>query len=181
VTAALVETPRLRLREFRRDDLEALAAMVADPEQMRFYRHTRDRDEARAWLDRTLAGYAERGYGKWLIEARTAGAFLGYTGIEPLELEGVAEVEIGWHVHRSVWGQGIATEAAGAALGLALGRLGIPRVVAIVPPAHRASRRVAEKIGMREERDVTIEELPYALYAAERPPVASGEPLGFAA
>jgi RimJ/RimL family protein N-acetyltransferase len=44
-----------------------------------------------------------------------------------------------------VWGRGIATEAATAVVGLALGALGIDRVVAVVKPTHAASRRVLEK------------------------------------
>src|SRR5690242_16348352 len=95
----IVETERVRLREFRRDDL---AAMVADPEQMRFYPAPRTREEASAWLERTLAGYAEQGAGVWVVESREGGGFAGYCGVRPLALDdGTRETEIGWHLHKA--------------------------------------------------------------------------------
>ena len=92
---AILETDRLRLREFTLDDLDELAAMVADGEQMRFYPATRTRDEARTWIERNLALYEELGFGTWLIESQATAEFLGYSGIRPLELAGVAQIEIG--------------------------------------------------------------------------------------
>jgi RHS repeat-associated protein len=53
---AICETRRLRLREFRPGDLDELAAMVGDEEQMRFYPGPRTRDEAAAWIVRNRSG-----------------------------------------------------------------------------------------------------------------------------
>lgn len=74
---SILETRRLRLREFRPDDLDELAAMVADEEQMRFYPGPRTRDEACAWIGRNLSLYEERGFGFWLMESRRTSEFLG--------------------------------------------------------------------------------------------------------
>ena len=166
----ILETPRLRLREFRHDDLDDLAAMVADEEQMRFYPATRSRGEAAAWLERTLSVYRECGFGIWLVEALATSGFAGYCGIRPLELDGASEIEIGWHLHKASWGQGLATEAARAALGLAFGRFGLSRVVAIIPVGHTASYAVAERLGMRVEGTTTYEGDPVVVYATDRRP-----------
>src|SRR5438105_1197234 len=130
--------------------------MVADEEQMTFYPRPKTRDEASAWIARNLELYDVRGFGIWLIESVATAAFLGYCGIRPLELDGVSEIEIGWHTHKASWNQGVATEAAAVARDLALGHFGVPRLVAIVHPDHVASRCVAEKIGMRAERTTVV-------------------------
>lgn len=77
---------RLRLCELRKSDLDVLATMVADPEQMTFYPRPKMRDEASAWLRRNRALYRERGFGFWLIELPAPSRFAGYCGIRPLEL-----------------------------------------------------------------------------------------------
>src|SRR6185437_15161227 len=87
----VLETPRLRLREFVAADLDAVASMTADEEQMRFYPHARSREEASRWLDRHIAIYDEHGYGFWVIEWAADSRFAGYCGIRPFELDGRAE------------------------------------------------------------------------------------------
>ena len=175
---AILETDRLRLREFTLDDLDDLAAMVADEEQMRFYPATRTRHEARAWIKRNRVLYEELGFGTWLIEpklieskfieSRAKAEFLGYSGIRPLELAGVAHMEIGWHTTKTSWGQGIATEAALAVHDAAFALFAQTRLLAMIPPDHVASRRVAEKIGMREDGEIVFDGARYVTYTSER-------------
>jgi RimJ/RimL family protein N-acetyltransferase len=166
---AILETERLKLREFNQDDLDDLAAMVADEEQMAFYPRPKTRDEASAWVTRNLALYQEYGFGFWLLESLETSAFLGYCGIRPLALEGTSETEIGWHTKKTFWNQGIATEAALAARDLAFGRFGLLRLVAIIHPDHIASRRVAENIGMHGERTTVLDDdYPALIYVTER-------------
>ena len=163
----ILKTRRLRLREFHRDDLDKLAAMVADEEQMRFYPQPRTRDEASAWIGLNLSLYEEYRFGFWLIESRPTSAFLGYCGIRPLLLENEPWTEIGWHTKKTSWNQGIATEAATAVRDLAVARFGQTRLVALIHPEHFASRRVAEKIGMREKGAILYDGDPYVTYISE--------------
>ena len=163
----VAETARLRLRRLRPSDLDVIAAMVADPEQMRHYPAPRSRDEARAWLDRNLAVYDRHGHGTWYLEFVQDGGFAGYCGIRPLELDGRTEMELGWHVLRTHWNQGLATEAATAAMELGFGRFGLRRLVAIIHPDNAASRAVARKLGMQEEGPTTLEGEPYVLYGVD--------------
>jgi RimJ/RimL family protein N-acetyltransferase len=165
--ATIVETQRLRLREFRPDDLDELAAMVADEEQMTFYPRARTREEAAAWLERNAGLYERHGFGFWLIEAMPDGRFAGYCGIRPIVLDdGSPEIEIGWHIKKSYWNRGLATEAATAVREVALERFGFERLVADIHPEHPASRRVAEKIGMHAERQTVFDGAPTVIYAA---------------
>ena len=144
--------------------------MVADPEQMTFYPRPKTRAEASTWIGRNLALYQEHGFGFWLIELLPLSRFAGYCGIRPLDLDGVEEIEIGWHVHKRFWRQGVATQAATIARDAAGSRFGISRLVALVHPDHVASRRVAENVGMHEERTTLLGgDYPAVVYAVELP------------
>ena len=165
----VAETARLRLRRLRPGDLDVIAAMVADPEQMRYYPHARSRDEAHAWLERNLADDDEHGHGTWYLEAVDDAGFAGYCGIRPLELEARIEMELGWHILRTRWNQGLATEAAAAAMDLGFTSFGLERLVAIIDPANAASHAVARKLGMLEERSVVLEGDRYVLYGIAAP------------
>jgi RimJ/RimL family protein N-acetyltransferase len=164
----ILETQRLRLREFHQDDLDELGAMVADEDQMSFYPRPKTRDEAFAWISRNLTLYQEYGFGFWLIESLPTSGFLGYCGIRPLAFEGASEIEIGWHTKKAFWNQGIATEAAMAARDLAFRRFGLLRLIAIIHPDHIASRRVAESIGMHDEKTTILDGYPAVIYTIER-------------
>ena len=164
----MLTSDRLRLREFRDDDLDVLAAMVADDDQMTFYPRPKTRDEAAAWIGLNRELYATRGFGTWLIELGPQASFAGYCGIRPLELEQVSEIEIGWHVHKQFWKQGIASEAASLVCRAAATRLELSRLVALVHPDHLGSRRVAENVGMRPERTTVLEDdYPAIVYVAD--------------
>jgi RimJ/RimL family protein N-acetyltransferase len=164
------ETPRLRLRWLRSSDIDEVAAMVADPEQMRYYPHTKVRQEVGEWFAWNLALYDEHGFGTWYLESVHDGAFAGYCGIRPLLLDGQQEVELAWHVKKTHWNRGLATEAASIAVRLGLGEFGLSRLVAIIDPDNRGSRRVALKLGMAEERSLIQDGEPYVLYATGQQP-----------
>ena len=140
-----VGTDRLRLRRFRGDDLDALAAMFADPEQMTFYARTRTREEATEWLDRHLRIFEECGYGFWAIEGRADRVFSGYCGIRPLDLDGVSETEIAWRVEKSRWNQAVATEAAHTVVAIARDRYALSRLTALIPPEHTLDKRLQQQ------------------------------------
>jgi RimJ/RimL family protein N-acetyltransferase len=160
----VAETPRLRLRRLRLGDIDDVAAMVADPEQMRFYPQTKPRDEVVEWLAWNLGLYAEHGFGTWYLESRSDAAFAGYCGLRPRVFDGSDEVEVAWHVKRTLWNRGVATEAARAAMELGFDRFALRSLVAIIHPDNGSSRRVAEKLAMTEERALVVDGEPTVLY-----------------
>jgi RimJ/RimL family protein N-acetyltransferase len=161
----ILETTRMRLREFTADDLETLAPMVADEEQMRFYPRSRTRDDASEWIERNVALYERIGFGFWYLESVSTEAFLGYAGIRPQEE--LAATEIGWHIGKENWNRGLATEAALACRDLAFGRFGLDRLVALIDGEHHASIRVAKKIGMHREKEAVVDNYPWVIFAMD--------------
>jgi hypothetical protein len=80
------ETERLILRRWRADDFEPFAALVGDPEVMRFISGGRplDRDTARSISDRSLAIWERMGFGPWAAIERATGNWIGRIGLNEL-------------------------------------------------------------------------------------------------
>jgi RimJ/RimL family protein N-acetyltransferase len=146
-----VETARLRMRAFTLEDLDDLWRIAQDPEVMR---HIGDglpftREETLVSLEGIINAFDRRGYGRWALERKDGGALIGYCGLTCGCEE--AGVELVYLLERSEWGQGIATEAAAAALRYGFESLGFDSIAALTRPDNWRSRRVMERLGMRFE------------------------------
>lgn len=133
-------------------DLDAMATLLGDPDVMRFYPTPKTRPQAAEWIGWNADNYVRHGHGLWIIE-RTFGEFVGDCGLTWQEVNGGLRLEVGYHVLPRWQGQGLATEAAAACRDHARYQLGASELVAIIHPDNSASRRVAEKIGMRHIED----------------------------
>jgi RimJ/RimL family protein N-acetyltransferase len=145
-------TLRLSLRPFDLIDFDDLLQLYSDPEVMRLIGNgkPRTRDETEAWLTRMIAHWAQRGLGMWAVHEKSTGRFVGRCGLQALA--DTSEIELGYALHRAFWGQGLATEAAMAAIQFGFETIGLSRIVAIALPENLASRRVIEKTGLVFER-----------------------------
>jgi RimJ/RimL family protein N-acetyltransferase len=161
-------TRQLTFREMTIDDLDDMAALLGDPEVMRYYPRAKDRDEALSWIRWNQGLYQQEGFGLWLISLTATGEFAGECGLTPQEIEGITEIEVGYHVRPDLQGRGYATEAATACRDHARDILGVQRLTAFPHPDNVPSRRVAEKIGLVHERDaISRTGWPVSIYAAE--------------
>ena len=158
--APVLETERLKLRPFRASDLEIQAAVMADPDVVRFLGGSPlSREDS--WR-RMLCGpgmWQVVGYGYWAVERRDDGAFIGQLGFADFKrdlspsIEGLPEM--GWIFAPAAHGRGYCTEAANAALGWADRNLGATEIVAIIDPDNQRSIAVAERCSFaRAERTV---------------------------
>jgi RimJ/RimL family protein N-acetyltransferase len=132
-------------------DLDDMAALLGDPEAMRFYPAPKTRDEAAAWIASSQRRYAEDGFALWVVETHE-GEFVGDCGLTWQSANGRRVLEVGYHVRAALHGRGYATEAATACRELARAA-GFTDLHAIVHPENRASLRVAEKLGMTHVED----------------------------
>jgi RimJ/RimL family protein N-acetyltransferase len=149
------EAARLMFREMTPDDLDDMAGLLGDPQVMTYYPRPKTRAEAAHWIEWNRGLYRTRGYGLWLL-ATEDGRFVGDCGLTPQPVDGVMELEVGYHVVPALQGRGYATEAAGASREFACAVLGARRLIAIIHPGNKASQRVAEKIGLRPEKRTTV-------------------------
>ena len=167
-----LQTQRLVLREMRSTDVERLHRIFSDPLLMRFW-PVWSHEETAEWVAVQVRRYAQDGFGLWAITFKDSDEAIGDCGLVRHEVDGTLETDIGWHVLRAHWGQGYATEAALASRDYAFAQLGVERLVAQIHPENAASRRVAEKIGMRllkEYQHWRGLRLLYVLERETRPP-----------
>jgi RimJ/RimL family protein N-acetyltransferase len=148
-----IRTPRLLLRRWRDDDLDAFAAMSADPEVMRFLWPIEDRAASDALAEAIRGHFDRHGFGFWAVEVPGVASFIGFAGLA--EIGYVAPfapaIQVGWRLARAHWGKGYATEAAAAALDAGFGPLGLAATIAYTVPANRRSERVMQRLGMSHD------------------------------
>jgi RimJ/RimL family protein N-acetyltransferase len=173
---AALRTRRLLLRRWSATDLAPLARINADPEVTRYLGgggRPLSEQETEALLASFLEHWQEWGYGYWALERLDAARLIGFLGLGHHRWY-PGEVEIGWRLERAAWNQGLATEGAAAVLDQAFTRLELDHVIAVIHRDNAASRRVAEKSGLRVDRhetridEETGRELPILVYRMDR-------------
>jgi RimJ/RimL family protein N-acetyltransferase len=134
------ETERLSLRPLVAQDTELLFDLNRDPEVMQFLTgRPSTHDEVEAEVASALGR-------RWVAFQRSDRAFIGWIGAVPSDAG--TEVDIGWRLVRSAWGQGLATEAASALIDRLFER-GARRVFAQTMAVNERSRRVMQRCGLR--------------------------------
>ncbi|HEY2874478.1 MAG TPA: GNAT family N-acetyltransferase [Reyranella sp.] len=162
----VLETDRLILRPWRKEDREAFAALNADPEVMQDLGGPMTRRASDAKLDRYRASFEQYGFSRWAIEEKD-GPFVGYAGVMQAAYDHplAPHEQIGWRLVRSAWGKGYATEAARAALDDVFTRVGLDEVLAYTSIDNLRSQAVMARLGLRRDPmldfDVLNDDVPW--------------------
>jgi len=164
----ILETQHLLFRPLTLSDLDDLAALYADPEVMRFLGGPRSKDEVQLILNRYIREYELYGHSFFATIQKSDQRFIGQCGLLKQEVEGLPEVELAYVLAPEYWRRGLALEGTQALKDYGLQQLGFPRVISLIPPANVASIHIAEKIGMRYERDVDQWGQHFCLYAVKQ-------------
>lgn len=143
------QTERLLVRRWHDSDLPALHAVYGDAEAMRWVGDGRaiTHEECVQWLAVTRSNYDKRGYGMFAVEARSSPGAIGFCGI--VHPGGQTEPEVKYALHRSFWGQGLATEAASGLIAYGARVHKLAFMIATAAPQNLASHRVLLKAGMQ--------------------------------
>jgi RimJ/RimL family protein N-acetyltransferase len=146
-------TERLLLRPWTDADLDAFAALNADPEVMQHFPGVLARSESDEQAGRIRRHFDEHGFGLWAIELPGVSPFIGFVGLMTPRFEAhfTPSVEVGWRIARAWWSRGYATEGARASIAAGFERLGLDAIVSMTVPANVRSRRVMEKLGMTHD------------------------------
>jgi RimJ/RimL family protein N-acetyltransferase len=148
-----IETERLLLRLPVADDAEPFVEIHQDPEviarkQVTLTSPPGGIEVGARNVDRMLRHWDTLGYGQWAVVERATARVIGCVGF--LRPEN-ADVELGWIVRRSRWGNGFATEASRAAIEWAWRTGRMDYVMSLIGKDNPASIRVAIKIGQHFE------------------------------
>lgn len=157
-------TARLRLRAFRESDLDAYAAIMADPEVTRFLGTPEPMSRAEAWRQMAmfLGHWVLRGFGLWAAEELETGRLIGRIGCH--YPEGFPGFEVGYTLAREAWGRGYAREGAAAALAYARDVLHRSDIISLIRPDNVRSIRVAESFGAVRAETVEFFGAPSVVY-----------------
>lgn len=161
------DTARLRLREFREADAEALFRLNSDPEVMRYTGDDpfTDPASARHYL-RHYPAYDKDGFGRWALESKADNEFLGFCGLRRSDSTG--EVDLALRLFRKHWSRGFATEAARGALQAGFEQFGLQEVIGRAMRENLPSITILQKVGMKY-RDMVEEDGEFWLvYAVDR-------------
>ena len=178
-----IESERLVLRRITRDDYDFFARIHAMPEVRRYIGNGRPHsaEESRAWIERMLATYKTLNLGQLAVVRKSDGRLIGRCGLSELVVDAKAapgtiprgwfqraqapagtEVletpDLGYTFDPGSWGHGYAPEAARCVFGYARANLEWRRIVSVIHPDNVRSLRVAERSGLRRDRQVEINE-----------------------
>lgn len=151
----IARTKRLVLRTWKRGDGKRFDEFCNTRVVMEHLGGVQSKQQLRedvAWFSDCFEAY---GHTLWVVERLEDQAFLGFAGLDkllsssgmvPRHFDG--EVEIGWRLRESAWGQGYATEAAAVSLDIAFRILQTEQVISRAATANAGSIRIMEKLGM---------------------------------
>lgn len=147
------ETPRVRLRQWRPDDLVPFAALNSDPEVMGCFPAPLSREESDALAERFSALIDLNGWGFWAMEEKVSGTFLGAVGLhhQPDRFTFSPCTEIGWRLAKPFWHKGFACEAATACLAFAFQELRLNEVVSFTSIHNVSSESLMLRLGMTKQ------------------------------
>ena len=164
-----VETDRLILRPFQLKDIEPSFEMNKDPEVVRY---TGDggsvtlEEVERRIKENVLGDYRKHGFGRFAVEYKESGQFIGFVGLK--YLEDLDEVDLGYRLIQEYWGKGIATEASRASLEFGFHKLELDRIIAIALPENERSINVMKKLNFTFEKETFVDEYLVHQYALNK-------------
>lgn len=159
-----MESERLRAEPVAERHHAVLCELLGDPRVGANLGGVADPSAVARQIAKQAEHWATHGFGYWVWFDRETGEPVARGGLSNTHVGGRDEIEVGWSVWPSRWGQGYATELGAASLRCAFDELGFDDIVSYTLLDNRASQRVMEKLGFEFERDVVHAGLPHVLY-----------------
>lgn len=168
----VLETERLILSRLSEDDAEFILGLLNEPSFLENIgdKGVRTLEDARNYLlSGPIESYERFGFGLYLTTLKESGIPIGTCGL--LKRDSLDDPDVGFAFLPAYFGEGYATESAGAVLAYGQNVLALSRIVAVVSPGNRASIKVLKKIGLGYEKPVRLSEdaAEISLYAIDLP------------
>jgi ribosomal-protein-alanine N-acetyltransferase len=147
-----LRTERLRLRHPLATDVDAVFSIFGDVRAMRYWSHEplESLDGARDYLENIAEGFAERTLFQWAITELESALLIGTATLTAWDRVN-RHAEVGFVLHPSQWGKGLASEAVRTVLRFGFERMDLHRVEAELDPRNTASARLLEGLGFEKE------------------------------
>lgn len=162
--ARILETKRLVLRYLSEGDIDFAVKLWLDPDMTRYTGGPRERGFLETEFSKAVADPCAEEYDLWMVERKDTGERIGQAGFIPKEIDGEEYMELNYYIWKAHWGRGYATEMAEALRDYGFKAKGLATLIAVIDEENAASRRVAEKIGMRVWKKSTRNDVEKVIY-----------------
>lgn len=164
------ETDRLIIRPLTMQDEPAWNEFTMDEEATKYFptEWKLMPQSAKEWIQFQQKRYRENKYGLQALVDKWTGKLIGQCGLLAQHVDGVDELEIGYHLMREYWGHGFAIEAASAWKSWAFEAGLADSIVSIIEITNTPSQRVAERNGMSREKQTVYYEQDVFIYRVSR-------------
>lgn len=125
-------------------------------------------DTCKRWIDSQVLRYGQTGFALYGVVNKETGKMAGQCGLLEQTVDGRPEIEIGYHLIPSAWGNGYATEAASALRNYAFNNHIADSLISIININNIPSQAVAVRNGMKRGARTTFKEMPVYIYRIER-------------
>lgn len=153
----ILETARLRLREFTIDDTKFIIELLNSPGWLKYIgnRNVTTEEQAKTYLENgPLKSYIENGFGLWLVEKKDDDIAIGMCGIIKRDI--LDHPDIGFAFLPYFNGKGYAYEIASQTLIYAKDKLNISKIAAITVADNGKSIKLLEKTGFIFTRTICL-------------------------
>ncbi|MGB4849238.1 MAG: GNAT family N-acetyltransferase [Saprospiraceae bacterium] len=153
------------------DDISAWTDFFKDEEAIELmptYGLTTNKERATRWIEKQLDRYATNRMGHQALIDRNTNEFIGQAGLLVQEVDGITELEVGYHVFKKYWGQGYAPEAARLFLNYGFKNNLSDSIISIIDTRNLKSQRVADKNGLLREKQTTWSDLNVYIYRIDK-------------
>jgi [ribosomal protein S5]-alanine N-acetyltransferase len=149
----ILETNRLSLDEISDERFDDLAKLLANEKVHRYFPKTLSRNESHEFYETVKKRQQEDGVSFWAVIRKGDLQFLGICGLLKQIVDKKEEIEVGYRIDDVYWGNGYGTEAAEGCINYAKDTLELTSVISLILPENKQSIRVAEKNGLKLEKE----------------------------
>lgn len=146
----IIETERLILRTWKKEDAETYFQINQDPMVTEFLPKALTMEQVNDFILSVNQHQTKHGYTLWAAELKETGELMGFIGLNYTDWEShfTPAVELGWRLGSPYWGKGFATEGAKASLAYGFKQCDLKEIVSFTVPGNVRSIRVMQKIGL---------------------------------
>lgn len=162
-----LEISRLLLRPNVERDIDHWTRFMSSEACLEYfpaYQQGNPEDHATKWIEKQIGNYDAGKYGMLSVIEKDTGAYVGQCGLLHQSIDGAEELEIGYSLLHYMWGKGYATEAGLALKNWAFDHQLVPSLISIIHRDNDGSKKVAKRLGMTMEKELTWKELPISIY-----------------
>ena len=148
-----LESERLILRDFVKDDWQRVLDYQSDPRYLRYYEWTeRTPEDVQEFVGWFLDHQNQKPRIKFQLAVvlKLNNQLIGNCGFR-MDKANALQAEIGYELDPIYWNRGYATEAAHAVVDFGFSHFGVHRIWAVCVAENLGSAHVLEKLGMRLE------------------------------